>query len=201
MKLLRAIEIAADNNYKVGDVIAFTLTDGEEVEAMAVKQEQDGMIFCLVDCLNLAYYMNLEDSNRGGYAATAMRAKLNGEILTRFPPDIREKMIAFASGDYLRLPTEKEIFGCNEYGKAEPGNVVQWEPMKQQRNRIAFWGKGTNQWVRYWLQNAYTWKCLGKRYNSYFVNVDVHGCVDYMGVSELGGVRSVFKLANPSLSV
>lgn len=47
MKLFRTIEAVADGNYNVGDVIAFTLNDGEEVEALAVKQEQDGMIFCL----------------------------------------------------------------------------------------------------------------------------------------------------------
>lgn len=44
MKLFRTMETAADNGYMVGDVIAFSLTDGEEVEALAVKQEQDGMI-------------------------------------------------------------------------------------------------------------------------------------------------------------
>lgn len=183
MKLLRTIEIAADNNYKVGDVIAFTLSYGEEVEALAVKQEQDGMIFCFVDCLERAYHMSMywEVSFAAGY----MRWYLSG-ILYGFPPDIREKMIAFANGDYLRLPTEKEIFGCNECGEAEPDNVVQWEPMKLKRNRIAFWGKGADQWTRYWLQNAYNGKRIGKRYN----------CVDYIGASDVSGVRPVFKLAN-----
>ncbi len=66
MKLFRTIEAVADGNYNVGDVIAFTLNDGEEVEALAVKQEQDGMIFCLVDCLRKEYSMNPTSSNRGG---------------------------------------------------------------------------------------------------------------------------------------
>lgn len=191
MKLFRTMETAADNGYMVGDVIAFSLTDGEEVEALAVKQEQDGMIFCLVDCLNQEYPMNKEDSNRGGYEATDLRMKLKGEILDRFPAGIREKMVAFANGDYLRLPTEKEIFGCNEYGKAEPDNVQQWEPMKQRRNRIAFQGKGTDRWEWYWLQNAH------KRYVALFALFSSNGDAYCNGASGAGGVRPAFKISNP----
>ena len=191
MKLFRTMETAADNGYMVGDVIAFTLTDGEEVEALAVKQEQDGMIFCLVDCLNQEYSMNEENSNRGGYEATDLRVKLNGEILDRFPADIREKMVAFANGDYLRLPTEKEIFGCNEYGKAEPDDVQQWEPMKQRKNRIAFQGKGTDRWEWYWLQNAH------KRYAANFAVVLYPGYAYYYYASSARGVRPAFKIIHP----
>lgn len=191
MKLFRTMETAADNGYMVGDVIAFTLTDGEEVEALAVKQEQDGMIFCLVDCLNQEYSMNEEDSNRGGYEATDLRVKLNGEILDRFPADIREKMVAFANGDYLRLPTEKEIFGCNDYGKAEPDDVQQWEPMKKRKNRIAFQGKGTDRWEWYWLQNAH------KRYAAYFAFVYYGGLAYYDSASLARGVRPAFKILHP----
>lgn len=191
MKLFRTMETVADNGYMVGDVIAFTLTDGEEVEALAVKQEQDGMIFCLVDCLNQEYSMNEENSNRGGYEATDLRVKLNGEILDRFPADIREKLVAFANGDYLRLPTEKEIFGCNEYGKAEPDDVQQWEPMKQRKNRIAFQGKGTDRWEWYWLQNAH------KRYAAYFAFVYSGGYASYGSASYALGVRPAFKILHP----
>lgn len=188
MKLFRTIETTADNGYMVGDVIAFTLTDGEEVEALAVKQEHDGMVFCLVDCLNQEYSMNEEDTNRGGYEATDLRVKLNGEILDRFPAEIREKMVAFASGDYLRLPTEKEIFGCNDYGKDEPDDVEQWEPMKQKKNRIAFQGKGTNRWEWYWLQNPH------KRSAAYFAFVNLIGYADCYDASIVFGVRPAFKI-------
>lgn len=191
MKLFRTMETAADNGYMVGDVIAFTLTDGEEVEALAVKQEQDGMIFCLVDCLNREYPMNEEDSNRGGYEATDLRVKLNGEILDRFPADIRAKMVAFANGDYLRLPTEKEIFGCNDYGKAELDDVEQWEPMKQRKNRIAFQGKGTDRWEWYWLQNAH------KRYAANFAIVNYYGVATCNSASAACGVRPAFKILHP----
>lgn len=146
------------------------------------------MIFCLVGCLNQEYPMNAEDSNRGGYEATDLRVKLNDEILDHFPAEIREKMVAFANGDYLRLPTEKEIFGCNDYGKAEPDDVQQWEPMKQRKNRIAFQGKGNDRLGWYWLQNAH------KRSATYFDLVHGNGLADYGHASSANGVRPAFKI-------
>ena len=187
MKLFRTIEEVADSNYTVGDVIGFSLTDGEEVEALAVKQEQDGMIFCLVDCLTDEAPMNQEDSNRGGYDASDLREQLQGEILDRFPAEIREKMVAFSNGDLLRLPTEKEIFGCNEYGQTEPDSVTQWEPMKQRRNRIAFQGKNGN-WEWYWLANKV------KDSAAYFASVGNDGSADCNDASYALGVRPAFKI-------
>lgn len=105
--------------YEVQDVIAFKLTDGEEVQAMAVQQENDGMVFCLVDCLTDEYSMNDTNSNGGGYEVSGLRKKLNTEIIARFPADIKAMMVPFGNGDYLRLPTEKEIFGENYYGEYE----------------------------------------------------------------------------------
>ena len=188
MKLFRTIEAVADGNYNVGDVIAFTLNDGEEVEALAVKQEQDGMIFCLVDCLRKEYSMNRTSSNRGGYNSCALRKTLNTEILDRFPAEIREKMVAFPNGDLLRLPTEREIFGENIYGVEEDDSVEQWEPMKKRKNRIAFQGKGTDCWEWYWLQN----KADG--YAAGFANVDYDGDAPCGGASVSSGVRPAFKI-------
>lgn len=188
MKLFRTIEAVADGHYCVGDVITFTLNDGEEVEALAVKQEQDGMIFVLVDCLRKEYSMNRTSSNRGGYKSCALRKALNTEILDRFPAEIREKMVAFESGDLLRLPTEREIFGYNPYGEKEPDDVEQWEPMKDRRNRIAFQGSKTGTWEWYWLQN----KVDGSA--AYFADVDGGGDAGYDNASGAGGVRPAFKI-------
>lgn len=187
MKLFRTVEEVADSNYTVGDIISFSLTDGEEVEALAVKQEQDGMIFCLVDCLADEMPMNQEDSNRGGYDASDLREQLRGKILDRFPAEIREKMVAFSNGDLLRLPTEKEIFGCNEYGQTEPDSVTQWEPMKKRRNRIAFQGKNGG-WEWYWLMN----KVEGSA--AYFAGVRNDGFASCTGASDARGVRPAFKI-------
>lgn len=185
MKLFRTIEAVADGNYTVGDVISFTLTDGEEVEALAVKQEADGMIFVLVDCLQKEYKMNQRDTNKGGYDACLLRKKLNGEILERFPAEIREKLVAFPNGDLLRLPTEREIFGENVWGEAEPDTVEQWEPMKLRKNRIAFQGKN-GAWEWYWLQNP--------AYAANFAYVNNTGFASYTNASNSTGVRPAFKI-------
>lgn len=97
------------DTFRVGDIIKFKLTDGEKVQAMAVQQENDGMLFCLVDCLADEYSMNDTNTNEGGYEGSDLRKKLNTEIIARFPADIKAMMVPFGNGDYLRLPTEKRF--------------------------------------------------------------------------------------------
>lgn len=188
MKLFRNIEVEADGQYSVGDVISFTLTDGEEVEALAVKQERDGMIFILLDCMRKEYRMNHSRSNRGGYKKSVLRKTLCTKILERFPSEIHEKMIAFDNGGLLRLPTEREIFGLNSHGETEPENVEQWEPMKNRHNRIAFLGKRTNKLEWYWLQNK------GEGSSAYFSYVYDIGFASSGIASDPRGVRPVFKI-------
>ena len=96
-------------------------------------------------------------------------------------------MVPFENGDFLRLPTEKEIFGVNEYGEKEPDSVEQFEPMKLRRNRIAFQGHNGG-WEWYWLQN----KVKGTA--AYFAGVNNNGCAGYYYASYAGGVRPAFKI-------
>lgn len=193
MKLFRAIETISDGNYNVGDVIAFALNDGEEVEALAVKQERNGMIFCLVDCLIKEESMGYVYSNWDGYESCALREALNTKILSRFPSEIREKMVAFETGDLLRLPTEREIFGRNIYGKEESNDVEQWKPMKDCRHRIAFRGSKTAAREWYWLQNLVFDSASG------FALVSGGGNADYSDASAPLGVRPIFKIQNLAL--
>lgn len=151
MKVRRTEKIKVDL-FRVGDVIRFKLSDGEKVEMLAVKEENNGMIFCFADCLAKEYSMNAQNTNAGGWDASDLRKKLNGEILDRFPQKIRKLLLPFENGDLLRLPTEKEIFGSNPCGEDEPESVSQWKPMKQRKNRIASQGLNGG-WEWYWLQN------------------------------------------------
>lgn len=187
--MVKRSSMVETTSYEVEDIISFELADGEKVEAMAMKQEADGMIFMLVDCLKDEECMNEEDSNRGGWDASDLRVKLNGEILERFPVEIREQMVAFTNGDMLRLPTEKEIFGVNEYGETEDESVEQFAPMKLRRNRIAFQGHNGN-WEWYWLANKH------KRSASGFAYVGHSGSAYSSGASGAGGVRPAFKIKN-----
>lgn len=178
---------------EVGDVIKFKLTDGEKVQAMAVKQTPEGMLFVLVDCLAKEYPMfndiNNMDEEDISYATSDLRKALNGEILERFPKEIKDRMVAVnAEGDMLRIPTECEIFGENVYGQEESKLTKRWKPMKKKRNRIAFQGK-EGAWEWYWLMNRH------KDYASDFASVLSDGNAGYHYASSSYGVRPVFLLS------
>lgn len=186
MKVKRMSKVETDD-FMLGDIIKFKLNDGEKVEAMAVKQESDGMVFLLVDCLLAESQMNETDTNEGGYEKSDLRQKLNGTILDSFPAKIRSRMLEFENGDFLRLPTEKEIFGENPFGEDEPETVEQFKPMEKRRNRIAFQGKN-GAWEWYWLQNTV------KGSASNFADVYGDGDAYYYGASYSVGVRPAFKI-------
>lgn len=179
--------------FEVGDIIKFKLTDGEKVQAMAVKQTPEGMLFVLVDCLAKEYPMfnDIDDMDEEdiSYATSDLRKALNGEILDRFPKEIKDCMVAVnAEGDMLRIPTECEIFGENVYGQEESKLIKRWKPMKKKRNRIAFQGK-EGAWEWYWLMNRH------KDYASDFADVDTDGYATYYNASASNGVRPVFLLS------
>ena len=185
MEVTRATKQEA-KRYEIGDVIAFSLTDGENVKAMAVRIEPDGAIFCAVDCLKDEYSMNGGATNNGGYEASEMRQTLNGEILARFPDCLKNEMLTFHNGDLLRLPSEREIFGENVWGVEDLAE--QWEPMKNRRNRIAFQGSETGIWEWYWLQNP------AKGSAAYFALASSNGYCNANSASYATGVRPVFKI-------
>lgn len=189
MKVRRTEKIKV-NTFRVGDVICFKLSDGEKVEMLAVKEESDGMIFCFVDCLAKEYSMNEQNTNEGGWDASDLRKKLNGEVLDRFPRKIRKLLLPFENGDLLRLPTEKEIFGSNPCGEDESESVSQWKSMKQRKNRIASQGLNGG-WEWYWLQNRV------QNSAAIFAYCSGGGNADCNGAGLAPGVRPVVKIKNP----
>ena len=187
-KSIGLVPAAAENEkLHVGKVIDFQLASGEKAQYMVQRMDEDGCLCLLVDCLPKAYPMNKRNTNEGGYSASDLRGQMNSEILSLFPAELRERMIPFANGDLLRLPTEKEIFGCNEYGKAEPESVQQFEPMKSRRNRIAFRGEDESlEW--YWLENEVEDSAAR------FAFVDRNGNAGYAAAGGARGVRPAFKI-------
>lgn len=174
--------------FEVGDVLAFSLNDGEKVQAMAVEETPEGMLFVLVDCLDKEYPM-FEKVKRGmSYMTSDLRRNLNGEILARFPEEIKSRMVAVnPEGDLLRIPTEREIFGENVYG--QPDGEKRWKCMKKRRNRIAFQGK-EGAWEWYWLMNRH------KDSASCFAHVNGTGTAGYYyAAGHSHGVRPVFLLS------
>lgn len=179
----RTITVDTDE-YEVGDVITFSLTTGEVVSAMAMRQEEDGMLFVFVDCLKDRQPMNEEDSNMGGYEASDLRKKLNEEILPTFPTSIKNRMKPVYKEDKLRLLTAMEVFGEKKYGDEDNG--VYLPLMKNRRNRIAFQGYATDEWEWYWLQNTYR--------PSTFACVYSTGGANFVNASNSLGVRPAFKI-------
>ena len=201
MEVKRTIKTDVES-FEMGDVISFTLKDGEKVRAKAVKKTDEGMLFITVDCLKDEYQMFKNTGWMGSmdinYFNSDLRRTLNGEILDRFPDEIRSRMVGMRIGDsdsvdLLRIPTEKEIFGENSYSKDESDTVEQFKGMKNRRNRIAFQGTETGAWEWYWLQNRV------EGASSNFARVDSAGNASCGGgfhsdgISD--GVRPVFLLS------
>lgn len=194
MKVYRTSEVLAGGKYEVGDIVSYTMEDGEEVEALAVKEEFDKhgnlcMVFMLLDCLKEECRMNRDDTNDGGYEESQLRDQLATKYLEKFPAALRLNMVPFENGDLLRIPTEREIFGRNIYGEEEPDTVEQFEPMKKRRNRMAFDGlNGETQ--AYWLQNKRVRSALS------FCRVDGSGYAGGYGASISLGVRPLYRIRN-----
>ena len=128
------------------------------------------------------------------YFNSDLRHALNGEILNRFPDEIRSHMVGMRidntdTFDLLRIPTEKEIFGENLCSTDEADTVTQFKGMKNRRNRITFQGSKTGAWEWYWLQNRV------EDYASSFARVGTNGYVYYNGASNSLGVRPAFLLS------
>lgn len=194
MKVYRTSEVLAGGKYEVGDIVSYTMEDGEEVEALAVKEEFDKhgnlcMVFMLLDCLKEECRMNRDDTNDGGYEESYLREQLRTEYLERFPASLRLNMVPFENGDLLRIPTEREIFGENRYGEEEPDTVEQFEAMKKRRNRMALDGSN-GETQAYWLQN----KRVGSATLFCFVYGNGLATNGYASLSL--GVRPLYRIRN-----
>lgn len=195
MEVTRKITVDTEL-FELGDIISFALTTGEKVQAMAVRETPNGMLFMTVDCLKDEYKM-FENPSRAeviDYDHSDLRKKLNGEILETFPEEIRERMGGMRIGntncfDMLRIPTEREIFGENPYGKDEPKSVRRFYGMEECRNRIAWQGSKTGEFEWYWLQNKVEDSA------SLFAIVHYGGLASFRSASASRGVRPVFLLS------
>ena len=195
MEVIRKITVDTEL-FELGDTISFELTTGEQVQAMAVRETPNGMLFMFVDCLKTEQKMfeNVNNAEVVDYAHSDLRKKLNGEILESFPEEIRERMVGMRVGqtncfDMLRIPTEREIFGENPYGEDEPKSVRRFYGMEERRNRIAWQGSKTGEFEWYWLQNKVEDSA------SDFARVTNDGNANYYNASNSYGVRPVFLLS------
>ena len=84
MKVRRTMKMKVQR-FEVGDVIRFKLTDGEKVEAVAVKQVGSNMLFIHTDCLKKEYpmYDEYNEDGYGDFGSSDLRKHLNSDILSR----------------------------------------------------------------------------------------------------------------------
>lgn len=171
----------------VGDEISFVLKNGTAIRALAVKKETDGMLFCSLNCMPERIAMS-ESGECDSYEESDVRKYLCENVYPALPENIKESLAPFENGDLLRIPTEKEVFGKNEYGEEEPESVIQWEPMKRVMNRVA--GDFDDEYtIWYWLKNK------SKKYpSSAFAIAANLGNARDGGASGTIGVRPVFKI-------
>lgn len=197
MEVMRNMTIDTEL-FELGDIISFTLTTGEKVKAKAIRETPNGMLFITVDCLKDEQPMFKTPDRMGSmeisYFNSDLRHTLNGKILDTFPEEIKGRMVGMRVGqtncfDMLRIPTEREIFGENPYGKDEPVSVRRFYGMENRRERIAFQGSETGTWEWYWLQNKVEDSASG------FANVSSYGYANYSYASNSIGVRPVFLLS------
>lgn len=197
MEVMRNMTIDTEL-FELGDIISFTLTTGEKVKAKAIRETPNGMLFITVDCLKDEQPMFKTPDRMGSmeisYFNSDLRHTLNGETLDTFPEEIKGRMVGMRVGqtncfDMLRIPTEREIFGENPYGKDEPVSVRRFYGMENRRERIAFQGSETGTWEWYWLQNKVEDSA------SYFAYVDNDGYAYSYNASHSIGVRPVFLLS------
>ena len=170
----------------VGDEISFVLKNGTIVRALAVKKEPDGMLFCSLNCLPERIVMSKSDEC-DSYEESYVRKYLCESVYPMLPENIKESLVPFENGDFLRIPSEKEIFGKNEYGEEEPESVTQWEPMRMVMYRAA--GSSDDECtIWYWLKNK------SKNYSSYFAIATSRGNAYSSGAPCAYGVRPVFEI-------
>lgn len=181
MKFKRNVKFDSEQTrFEVGDTFTFKMKDGEKVKVRAVQEDVNGnMLFIFDDCLKDEYTMN-----------QILNEDVLKKIYKRIPKKIRKMLVAFNNGEYLRLPTEKEIFGVNEYGEDEGADVKQLECMKKRKHRIAFQGYKTDVWEWYWLANRHKSSASG------FAVVNGYGGSDCSDASHSAGVRPLFYIKN-----
>lgn len=178
--------------YKTGDLVQFVY-DGRTWDAIIADANDEWAEVVFLETLDEDRPMNSTDTNEGGFIASELCKWLNSEGISKFPKITQDQMVAYPDGIKLRIPTEKQIFGCNEYGEDQP-NEKQFEPMKKRRNRVAFQkdssADGGEAFNWYWVED--------KRKNSSagFCGCGHGGDANYGNASYAHGVRLRFRIVN-----
>lgn len=131
-----------------GTELHFTLKDGRPAKAVVIginHYNQRDAVFRLVDPLTFAG-MNKEHTNAGGWDKCDARRLLNEEIFPLLPDELQAVIAkhtttqkidgeTVTSEDFLFLPSEFEIMGCNRYAEYNGVDKV-FGYLKERINRL-----------------------------------------------------------------
>lgn len=153
-----------DEIIKSGDLIPFTLKNGEEVAVRATHDENGKLFFVLEDCLEDGNAMNKTNTSKGGWVACEMRKYLNETVFPLLPDELQSviaptKIVQIVDGervkteDKLFLLSKTQVFGKGDRSDREPEDT-QLDCFMREKDRVKECDdKGTWLW---WLRSAAT---------------------------------------------
>lgn len=181
---------------KSGDLIPFTLKNGEEVAVRATRDDGGKWFFVLEDCLADTHRMNSRATNKGGWAECEMRRYLNNTIFALLPDELQEviaptKIVQVLDGerveteDKLFLLSKTQMFGKGYWSEQEPEDT-QLVCFRYEKDRVKECGdNGTWFW---WLRSP------GASGSSSFARVNYDGSSSSTNASNSYGVAFGFCL-------
>lgn len=146
---------------KSGDLIPFTLKNGEEVAVRATRDDSEKWFFILEDCLADMHRMNKRATNKGGWAECEMRRYLNNTVFALLPDELQEviaptRIVQVLDGerveteDKLFLLSKTQMFGKGYWSEQEPEDT-QLVCFRYEKDRVKECGdNGTWYW---WLRS------------------------------------------------
>lgn len=177
----------------VGDVVPFTMKDGQTVNAVVAEINPYGdneVAFVIEECLDERHVMNKEYTNAGGWRDCDMRKYLNGEILDLLPDDLKaviaDRTITqekdgkeLTSTDKLWLLSLTEVGEDYENAKGD----VHFSLFKDQRSRVK---QQDGETIWYWLRSPDAGN------SSYFRYVTTNGTSGNTNAANTNGVAFGF---------
>lgn len=147
------------------------------------------LTFQSVDIVKM-HKMNSSDTTSGGWASSAMRTFMNGELLSKFPQYVQDVIVevkkpycATANGstqysnDKLFIASEKEILGTSSYGN-DGTQYEYWSINNTKKDHIKkLNGTGQSWWMRS-VHDSQNFRCfISDGSVLYSTASTTHGCV------------------------
>lgn len=144
----------------VGDVVPFTMKDGQTANAVVAEIDPYGeneVAFVIEDCLDESHVMNEEYTNAGGWRDCDMRKYLNSEIYDLLPDDLKavitdRTITQEKDGEELTSTDKLWLLSLTEVGEdceTDKGDV-RFSLFKDERSRVK---QQSGETVWYWLRS------------------------------------------------